>query len=169
MDKAQRDGELAQKQLANLLKTFGTTVNQYQKTGEAYLTALKSQEKIANDKISRAEKELAMTDLGRSQVDTKQVNKARNTYQKAKKAYNQNKTKANKKKLDKAKKSYNKKANAELEAVGARQEISYDVTKKTREKKKHKLINKSNLKLDILNIRLIRLKENNIFSKNALI
>ena len=138
MDKAQRDGELAQKQLANLLKIFGTTVNQYKKTGEAYLTALKSQENIANDKISRAKSELAMTDFGRSQVDTKKVNKARNKYQKAKNAYDQNKTKANKKKLDKAKKSYNKKANAELEAVGARQEISYDVTKKTREKKNGK-------------------------------
>ena len=152
MDKAQRNAEAAQRKLENLLKTFGTTAEEYKKSGEEYRKYLKQQIKVASEKETRATQELGYTANGGNPVQTKtkdqaaQQAKAKTKLDKAKKAYKKSKTKANKKKLNKAQKAYNNTAgakadaanNAYLEAIGALQEVSYEVTTTKKGKKTKK-------------------------------
>ena len=134
MEKAQRDAKGVQRKLENLLKTFGTTAEEYKKAGEDYRKYLEQQKDIAAEREKRATDEFRMTDEGRSAVDETKVNNAREKMNAAEEKYQKNKTKANKEAWKKAQKSYRKAANSELAARGARREISYEYTKTTTKK-----------------------------------
>lgn len=138
MNKVQHNAEITQKKLESMLKEFGITGDLYRNNGEDYKKYLIQQQDIANEKKVRANKELNITDKGRKAVDSYAVKKARQNLKEAKTAYKKNKTEKNKKALAKARQTYNKKADQYLEAIGARREISYEVTKKKKVKGKWK-------------------------------
>ena len=161
MDKVQRNAEGVQRELKNLLKQFGTTAEQYKQSGEAYEKYLNQQMKIAEEKEIRAKDELSMTTGGRSaaqeylgiektakekttqQAASKRLKAAKAQLKKAKKTKGKSDDEKAQKKVDKLQKKYDKTAGAKkdkeaneyLEAIGARQEISYEVTKKKKDKK----------------------------------
>ena len=161
MDKAQRNAEGVQRELKNLLKQFGTTAEQYKQSGETYEKYLNQQMQIAEEKEIRAKDELSMTTGGRSaaqkylgiektakeettqEAASKRLKAAKAQLKKAKKTKGKGDDKKAQKKVDRLQKKYDKTAGAKkdkeaneyLEAIGARQEISYEVTKKKKDKK----------------------------------
>ena len=155
MDDAQRKSEKAQKNLDKLLKIFGTTAKEYKEAGLNYKQQLENIKSIAQEKINRATTEMGYTVNGRSSgktaTETKEQNEkktkldaAKKKLEKAKKTKNKKDDKKAKKAVEKAQKEYDATAgakkdaanNALLESVGARQEISYNVTKKVTKKTK---------------------------------
>ena len=162
MDDAQRKSQKTQKNLDKMLKVFGTSVKDYEAVGKTYKTQLENIKSIAQEKYDRANTELKYTDqkytIPKTAGETKtqaaakaKLDAAKKELAAAKKKDKKKSTKKTKTKVTKAKakvkslqSKYNNtagaikdaKENDYMEAIGARQEISYTVTKKTTKKDK---------------------------------